>query len=174
METIGFDLDGVLYDIINPSYIELISFYDLKIPFNTFWKNHKNYYDEKFWENFFRIPILYEKSFPEDGAVDTLYELSKKYNIVYITARPLDVKFVTQYWLKKNKFPNHENLEFSNNKTVEVRQHNCKYFIEDNYEQEKIDALSKITNVLLVNQIYNEHINNVIKINSVNELKYLL
>lgn len=174
MDTIGFDIDGVLYDIHTAAYTELIAFHGLTIPFSKFWGNYKSYYSEKFYNSFFKIPILYDSMLPISGSIETLNYLAGKYNLCYITARPQEVKYVTKKWLKTNKFPYYENVEFSKNKEVEIRSNNCKYFIEDCWVQDKVDSMSKITNLILVNAVYNRDIINVPKIRLISELKLLL
>jgi len=46
-----------------------------------------------------------DNSRPFDCAAKTLHELAKKYNIVYLSARPSLVAHRTQRWLKANGFP---------------------------------------------------------------------
>ena len=174
MDTIGFDVDGVLYDIHVPVYTELVAFHGLNESFNIFWENYRDYYTEKFYDSLFRISILYDKLPPVNGAVDTLNYLASKYKICYITSRPKEVESITRYWLRNYKFPYYDNVEFSKDKSIEIRQHNCKYFIEDHWNQSIVDKLSKITNLILVSRIYNKEIYGVPRIGSVTELNNLL
>jgi len=174
METIGFDLDGVLYDFHVAAYTELVAFHGLDVSFNIFWDDYQSYYSEKFFSNFVKISILYNRLTPITGSVDTLNYLANKYNICYITSRPDDVVNITKYWLKYYNFPNYDNIEFSTDKSIEIRQHNCKYFIEDMWKQETVNKLAKITNLILVSKIHNRNIYGVPRISSVTELNYLL
>jgi len=174
MNTIGFDIDGVLYPVHKIAYTELVANHNLKIPFTKFWEDYKKYYSKIFWDNFFKLPFLYERAVPTKEILDTVNYLSNKYNIVYITSRPKDVKFVTKWWLKNYKFPNYDNIFFSKDKTIEIRKNKCLYFIEDRGKQEEIDGMNKITNVILVNQVWNKHITGVPRIQELNELKELL
>jgi uncharacterized HAD superfamily protein len=106
--------------------------------------------------------------------MDTVNYLANKYNICYITARPREAKMVTIQWLRRYKFPNNENLYFSEDKTIDLRTNNCTYFIEDHWKQEVIDRLNKVTNVILVDRLYNKHITGVPRIKELKELKTLL
>jgi uncharacterized HAD superfamily protein len=176
VDTIGFDIDGVLYDIHRVTYTELRARHNLNVSLVEFWceDGYKNNYTEKFWENFYKIPILYEKTPPNKDIIDTVNYLSNKYNICYITSRPDEVRFVTGWWLKSYKFPNYDNVFFSNNKTIDIRKNKCIYFIEDQWIQDKIDKMNKITNVVLVDRVYNRHIEGVPRIQRLSELKNLL
>lgn len=176
MDTIGFDIDGVLYDIHRIVYTELVAHHNLSISFNDFWgeDGYKNNYTEKFWENFYQIAILYDRAPPIRGSLDVVKHLADKYNICYITSRPDEVRFVTNYWLKYYKFPNYDNVSFSKNKAVDIRKKKCFYFIEDQWVQEVINEMDKLTNVILVDKIYNRHITGVPRIKNIEELKDLL
>jgi uncharacterized HAD superfamily protein len=146
------------------------------VPFIDFWSDngYKKQYSENFWDNFYKIPILYERATPINGALETIEYLSKKYNICYITSRPKEIEFVTRYWMRSYKFPNYESLYFSENKTIEIRKYKCLYFIEDQWIQNKVDEMNKLTNIILVDRIYNKHITGVPRIYNLRELKELL
>jgi hypothetical protein len=45
---------------------------------------------------------------PSNGSLDCLLELSKKYKLIYIAARPVSCLATTQKWLNKIGFPNGE------------------------------------------------------------------
>lgn len=174
METIGFDLDGVLYPVTIPAYTYLVANCDLKLSFFEFWEDYTQHYSEIFYDNLFKISTLYDCILPTKNILNTLNYLSKKYNICYITARPKSIESVTRAYLKRYNFPNFSNIEFSNDKSIEIRTNRCLFFIEDCWEQEKIDSYNKVTNIILMDQIYNKHIINVLRIKNLNELKELL
>ena len=175
METIGFDLDGVIYNIHPVAYTELVANWGLSVSEYNFWSNYKSFYTENFYAQFFQLPFLYCRSVPSRDVRETLDYIATKYRLCYITSRNEHaLRFVTESWMKKYDLPYRTNLEFSKNKSIEIRMYDCSYFVEDQWVQWKIDKINKITNLILVDAIYNKHIINVPRIRSIKELQTLL
>ena len=62
-----------------------------------------------FWENENRIARrIFEGAEPIEGAAEALNQLAKKYEIVYLTARPEWAKELSADWLDKYDFPKAE------------------------------------------------------------------
>lgn len=172
MNTLGFDLDGVLYDWHSQVYQYLTVYNNLTTPFSEFWSVVDEDYGELFWKNLASIPTIYETAFPLAGTLDTLNRLSKKYNIVYITARPKAVEYVTKRWLETYKFPNYDNIFLTDDKTITVRYHNCKFYVED--RDKHIEELRNLTNIIVMNRFWNKDYKNLPMIDHITDLEKLL
>lgn len=172
MDTLGFDLDGVLYDWHGQIYQHLTIHHKVTTPYLEFWPVADEAFGDLFWKNLSHIPTIYERAFPLPGVLNTLNSLSSKYNIVYITVRPKAVELVTRRWLKTHKFPNYDNVFLTDDKTLTVRYHNCKFYVED--RDKHIEELQNLTNVIVMNQIWNKNYPNLFTINYITELEELL
>ncbi len=58
---------------------------------------------------------IFKKATPYKGAAYILNLLSRKFEIVYITARPIEARYITLEWLERNGFPQREVI-FTNRK----------------------------------------------------------
>jgi len=139
MEILGLDLDGVLYDwrravwpILLVDAKETRSFHDFWFEEERAERNGTSKHNKLFWKNLVAREDLYNSCPPAKGVVETLWKLSKKYNLIYITHRPKSVRFVTEWWLKSYDFPERDMLVMSSlPKHLLVRQYNCTYYVED-------------------------------------------
>ena len=135
MQTIGFDLDGVLYNWRRAVWDTLLLEFHEKRTFFDFWNEEEHgvsHYNKMFWYNLIRREDLYENMLPAKNVVRTLKILSKRFEIKYITHRSEWVRYVTEKWLKNYSFPSIENLIMSEKpKHILVRQHDCAYYVED-------------------------------------------
>lgn len=172
MDTLGFDLDGVLYDWHGQAYTHLTIFNGLTTPASEFWPVADDAYGDLFWQNISRIPTLYERALPLSGVLDTLNNLSKKYNIVYITARDKVVERVTRQWLRTYKFPNYDNVFLTDDKSITVRYHNCKFYVED--RDKHIEELRNLTTVIVMNRDWNKSYPDLPTIDDITDLEELL
>ncbi len=172
MDTLGFDMDGVLYDWHGQVYTHLTIHHGLTTPASEFWPVADDVYEDMFWHNLASIPTIYERALPHAGVLDTVNNLSRKYNIVYITKRPLAVERVTRQWLKTYKFPNYDNVFLTDDKSITVRYHNCKFYVED--RDKHIEELRNLTNVIVMNRDWNKSYSDLPTIDHITELEELL
>lgn len=151
----GFDMDGVLYDwleALKPTIKTLGHYFENKEDlFNYVFSRNKTFQD-----NIISLPFAYSTLYPRKSIVEVVIELSKKYEIFYITYRPKSAYLGTLRWLKENKFPNPENLIFSSNKALDVRAYKIDFFVED--REENIEKLIGITNVIQKINFYTKNI----------------
>ncbi|MCR4426987.1 MAG: hypothetical protein NUW23_12510 [Firmicutes bacterium] len=103
-------------------------------------------------EFFLRHPEVFEKARPVEGAVEALRELSRLCRIAYITARPPEVRGVTEWWLKEHGFPPGL-LIMGEDKPKAARIYRAVAFVEDSPSE--IARLSKVCRVLPVGWEYN-------------------
>lgn len=81
-------------------------------------------------EYFINHPNIYGQALVLDDAVEGLNELSKFYNVTYLTKRDISSRYITEKWLSKNNFPDGE-LVFSKDKVLDFFKLNCLFAIED-------------------------------------------
>ena len=134
-ERFGFDLDGVLYYWHIPVYDYVTYYYGETRSFIQFWQDTidgKDGYNKIFWRNMTRLKHLYGKIPAKQEDVNAVWELSKDFEIYYITHRPREVEIDTYLYLKRYNFPQIENLRLiSVPKHIGIRFYECKYYIED-------------------------------------------
>ncbi len=95
-------------------YRWLVQSTDLKLDEETFWLREEGKlegcYSKFMWNNLVSMPHLYEQQVPLPGVVDAVKEIAKSFDIVYITHRIKELRFVTESWLEVYDFPNRDNL----------------------------------------------------------------
>lgn len=175
-KTIGFDLDGVIYDFHRVAYEHLKFYHGVTQDFTTFWREEQNggrYFSEVFWENFLKIPILYESTIIPERDLDLLNELANKYNIIYVTHRPPEIESATDAWFRNNKIPYRNNVYFSEDKSIPIIQNQCLYFVDDMIKN--IITLEKVTNAILLKKVWHgKDYLNYTYIENLGDLKILL
>lgn len=154
MRSVGFDLDGVLYMWHEVVYDYFTAFKGYNGSYNTFWKNYKTILSNDDWKTIVDIAPFYSVKNPPMFCVDFLNAVAKKYTIHYITYRPESAVLSTEKYLSKYNFPFKENLIFTPDKADHARLLKLKYFVEDRIDY--IEPLSKVTNVILRAQPWNE------------------
>jgi uncharacterized HAD superfamily protein len=180
-ETLGLDLDGVLYDWRRAVWPMFVAEYGEVRSFHDFWfeeeraeRNGESVYNELFWRNLVLREDLYEACPPKKGVVETLWKLKQKYNLVYITHRPLQVKFITEWWLKSYDFPERDMLIISSlPKHLLTRQYGCDYYVED---REKIlnSQLKNVCTLFGVRSVSNYTLEGDPRITFIDEIPELL
>jgi uncharacterized HAD superfamily protein len=152
---LALDLDGVLYPWHIALYNELFIHDKVTCDYYTFWKSEYKKYNNLWWENQIRVPFLYSTQIPSKETLETLEQLDKCYEIYYISARPQEVKLVTEQYLAKYEFPQRENLVFTSNKGLYCNAHNIHIAIEDQVHH-ICSLLANEVNVIAVRHPYNE------------------
>lgn len=128
---LGIDLDGVVYPWHWSLYNEQVIYDNEMRDYYTFWKEHRSFKNMLWWENMIRLEHLYTNQVPSDDLLDLLKDLDKCYNIYYITNRPLEVKFATDWFMEKYEFPARERSIFVKDKVEVCKKYGIKLFIED-------------------------------------------
>lgn len=102
---------------------------------------------------FFENPIAYRY------AAEVLHLLSKKYQIVYLTARPMESCLATEHFLRKNNFPIGK-IVHSTNKVEDFKKLDLYYAFDDSPEEILSYQRAGIP-VLIKKWDYNEHLKGV-------------
>ncbi|HOW37041.1 MAG TPA: hypothetical protein PLK34_02230 [Candidatus Pacearchaeota archaeon] len=175
---IGVDLDGVVYDFVR--YYDLfLSLEGHKVDPTRFDRgvleeHMKDYYLSRFSDlhPFLWIP-LYE------NALNSLEELSQNFDLYFVTARNLRMKFGekdTLARLKKDKLPCTK-IFFDHDKAKIAKEFGLAYFVEDNLQNARDIVEKTKCKVGLINWEYNQYSDNsnlergtIEKINRVNDL----
>jgi uncharacterized HAD superfamily protein len=155
MTKIGFDIDGVLYDWHNVVYQWMKDYHTgFDVPYDEFWTDWIDRDEHANLANFLvKTPIFVTKLVMPDSMRDTLWELARKNELFYITARPRDVHFGTRQWMKMSRIPNTDNLIFAEDKLPHIIEHNIDYFVEDMTKHAL--ALQNHTRIILVEKPWN-------------------
>jgi hypothetical protein len=173
METIGFDIDGVLYPWQRVAYSWLRANRGITTPYLQFWNGSmEDIFPPGTRKFLIGIESLYGSAVPDRGVVETLDLLSKDYNICYITSRPKSMTLVTEEWFDKYKLPCAYNLVVGVPKTIAVRLFNCKYYVEDRIKY--IEELKNITNIIVMRQPWNFDYWDSLAVDYVDEIPKLL
>jgi uncharacterized HAD superfamily protein len=176
VKTIGFDIDGVLYDFHTAIYDHLKMYHNLSENYVDFWKAERNGrggFSYMFWDSIIKLPILYEQYVIHEQDRQTLDKLAKRFNFIYVTHRPEDVRFVTKYWFKENELPYRDNIYFSKDKSLPIIEHQCLYFVDDMVRNVK--DLEGLTNAILMKKAWHtEEDLELTYISSLQELEELL
>lgn len=173
MESIGLDLDGVLYPWVSAvcTYFRLYEGYE-----GSDYEFSRRVYEilpEEKAAYMATIPDLYYKFIPTSKMMSLLNKLSNKFYIHYVTSRPEEAITVTEKYLRDFNFPQKENLEFSKDKDVYAKYQNLQYFVEDNIRN--AEKLNKICLTFLVRTPYNEDYTGDVKmIDSIYDLERIL
>lgn len=171
-ESIGFDLDGVLYPFVK----SLCTYYRMYEGYTgtdlNFYQNIDKIAESKI-EYLVTLEPLYSSCVPANKLVALLRNLGEKFNVCYITARPTITRLTTEKYLSNYKFPQHTNLFFTPNKDTLSRLLKLDYFVEDNVKN--AEKISKVCMCFLVKTPYNEHYaGEVPMLNSIYDLERIL
>ena len=138
---IGFDLDGVVCDIYQDAFPVLKAMYPKQVTKDVFGNNWEIEFGltEQEVMNCFMVCgsrglLRTAKIYP--GAKETLYKLTRKYSIYFISWRNYipNSREDTLYWLDSNKIP-YEKLVLTNNKHKVAMKENFCFFSDDNTGQ---------------------------------------
>jgi hypothetical protein len=148
--SLGIDMDGCLYNFQGAvlEYFRLYKGYTG--TYGEFWSKDKLKLSDADWEFLINIDILYTSEMPTPDCINFLNYVKYRFNIYYITARPLLVKLTTEQYMRRHNFPFRDNLIFEKDKVNTARRLKLDYFIDDS--QENIAGLSKVTNAILMAQ----------------------
>lgn len=173
-KTIAVDLDGVIYDFGQALYTELLVYSKVNCSYEDFWTTKCHEYSALWWDNYCKTEFLYGSQVPDRETLKLLNDLSETYKIYYITARPKEVKFATDQYLKHHNFPQRENLIFTTEKALACNSLGVTLMVED--QKKYIDnLLDNDIEVVVHNQIWNRGFDFPCKrINHFTELRSIL
>lgn len=138
---IGVDLDGVVCDIYQDAFKVLKEMYKDKIDHEVFgnsWEIEFGLTEQQVMNCFIecgrRGLLRTTKIYP--GAKESLYRITRNYNILFITWRNYipNAREDTLYWLDSNKIP-YEKLIITSNKCKAAIKENLCFFVDDNSAQ---------------------------------------
>lgn len=156
MSALGLDLDGVLYNWHLAVYEYYKLFKSYVGTYGEFWGIYYKNISKEEWDFLCQVDTLYSNVPPTDDCIDFLDYVKYRYDVYYITSRPLLVKLTTEQFLRRYKFPFRENLVFTSDKVNESRRLHITNFLDDNPIY--IEGLSKITNTILIANPWNSHL----------------
>jgi uncharacterized HAD superfamily protein len=152
MESIAFDLDGVLYPWDEALYTYYRVYkgytgtqYEFSFALNTF--------PEEELEYLCTISHIYEAITPDKKLLISLNNIAKRYNIFYITARPECARKATEDYLKNYRFPFSENLILTKSKGIIARLLNLTYFVDD--REFYVEDAAKVSTAFLFERPWN-------------------
>jgi len=180
---IGVDIDDVLIELqkevarlYNKKYDNKFSFKDFTS--SCFWTcmdvSKKGYFD--MLKGFAGMDFLIEPPLVEDSQ-EIVNLLSKSHNLFCVTARPKDIREITEEFLE-NKFPEFEEVFFSgdvfgdsDSKAEICIKKKIDIMIED-LEDVALDCASKGINVLLMDKPWNQDVSheNIIRVRNWEEI----
>jgi uncharacterized HAD superfamily protein len=152
---LAVDLDGCVYDWHTALYNELFIHNKVTCDQYTFWHEEYKKYNNMFWENMIRVDFLYSTQIPSKETLETLDKLDKCYEIFYVTARPDEMRLVTESYLARYEFPQKENLYFTSQKGLFCNAHNIQIAVEDQVKH-VCSLLANEIKVIAMRQPYNE------------------
>jgi uncharacterized HAD superfamily protein len=172
-EVLAFDMDGVLYPWQEQflRHLQVIHGYtgDMR---DLFCEGRFFCSQSELWQdNMICTEFLYSQRPPLRETIELLNRLAEKFEIMYITSRPEDVRNTTEHYLKTYKFPCNESLIMSRDKVTEIRMAAPDYYVED--RGDIAVAIDNFTKVFLFAQPWNEQyrdkfevINNLVELES--------
>lgn len=170
MKTLGFDLDGVIYPWHDAVYNYVTTHMGVTETFENFWTEFDANYTDIWRQNILDTLHLYANIVPKPRHLLLLHELSKRYRIIYITARDeIKLGWVTHNYLKRYNYPNYEEVYFSKFKRPIIIEQEVDFFVED--KKSHVQELIGFTDLILMKTIYNKDIWDVVStIRSLDEL----
>jgi 5'(3')-deoxyribonucleotidase len=168
MDKIFVDLDGCVYNFLNAFWDELIWYHGYSEDQYCDYMNYPNKYIlTPLGRQLLQVPIIYEriKALPED--IETLNQLSKLYEIWYVTSRPESCFLATKHWLTREHFPK-GNIVFTQDKGKLAEQEKPVFAVEDQIHH--IEAMSPHTTVFVVHHNYNENYKTNFRIKKLSQL----
>ena len=152
-KVLGLDLDGVLYRWHEAVYEYFRMYKNYTDSFSHLWEYDYKDLSKEDWEFLINIDFLYSCEVPTPDCISFLNNVKYRFDIYYVTGRPLSVKTTTEQFLKRYKFPFRENLIFASDKQNTIRRLKINYFIDD--LPYNLEELSKVTNVIMLARPYN-------------------
>lgn len=171
-KSISFDIDGCLYNFVQPAYDYAIE-NNYTIKSIEYFFSHEEEHSTIFWSNIVRIPMIYYKTSMKKSYKDLLNKLaSSGWTIYYLTNRPEEVRVTTYNWLEDSGAPFLENLYFVDKKSDIIRLKNIDYHIDD--RSHCIEDVKNFCPSFLINNYWNlnyEEPANCKRLNSILELE---
>jgi 5'(3')-deoxyribonucleotidase len=155
LKKIGYDLDGVLYPWQEVVYENIHLFTKRPLEdYATFWNQQVREFGDTFWNSILEYVPFYTQRGPIEDSLETVLELSKRYDTCYITSRPECIRYATKWWLDYYKFPCTDNLIFSREKQTIIRLEGVDIFVDDRTEY--MEKTKNICGAYLVDQDWNK------------------
>ena len=153
MVTVGFDLDGFLYDWHSVVQGYYKKFKGIDLPLDKFWTEFIPGLDKQEQDYIISVPLFYYGISMHPAAVQFLDWADKNFTVFYVTSRPEDCLRVTEKYLRDHRFPQYENLIFSSDKQSVARLYKMQYFVDDFIKH--VEPLSKVTTAILYAKPWN-------------------
>lgn len=168
------DLDGCLYKWHSAIYEYLKLYKNYEGTYETLWGKDYLSFTNEYWEFITNVDFFYSSQLPTEDCVNFLNEIKDRFEIYYVTSRPLYVKLTTEQYLRRYNFPFQENLIFSNDKVNTARLIRADYCIDD--LPKHIEGLSKVSKVVMIAQPYNKEYQEIYPTSQtlMGTLKYIL
>lgn len=162
-ESIGLDLDGVLYDWCRAAHTYFRTYRNYTGTQYEFELNVANSMEKEFSDFLCSVNSLYDSIFPRKEVVELLWKLSGKYDIYYVTSRPTSAWRTTQKYFDTHNFPFSNHLIFEKDKATLVRLLKLDYFVEDSVGY--LEQIAPLTTTFMVlhpyNQMYKDKFNTI-------------
>lgn len=150
------DIDDVIYPFSWALYTELVVHWNYTDDYYTYWRQFDQK-SEMYWSNMIRIEPIYGVFPPTPETIELLNDLSREYELYYITSRPKEVELVTRQYFKRYELPNRERIVFSKNKGAACSSLGIDIAVEDQVHNVKNLIASGVSKIYIVRQPWNEH-----------------
>ena len=155
-KSIGVELDGTTYTWHQAVYEYYQVHKNYIGSYTNFWTNEYKNITDAGWEFLINVDIFYSSQMPTEDCMNFLNNIKYRFDIYYLTSRPDYVKVTTEQFLKRYKFPFRDNLIFTNDKVSDARRLKLSYCLDD--MPHHVEALAKVTNVIMIAQPWNKGI----------------
>ena len=153
IRNIGLDLDGCLY-LWHSAVYDYFRFYkNYTGTWREFWTTKYKTFSDSDWKYITEVDIFYSSQPPTTDCVNFINNIKDRFEIYYITSRPMLVKTTTEQFLKRYKFPFHENLIFTDDKVNTARLLKLDYAVDD--MPKHVEGLAKVTKIIMISQPWN-------------------
>lgn len=150
---IGLDIDGVVYSYQEALYSEMVALYGVTCSYSDFWTKEFQSYSKLKQDNLIRCRHIYTKSLPPVEWSNCLQRIAKKHNLFYVTARPYELRYVTQHTFESWNYPNLDRIHFTDDKLGACLLEDCDVYVED--RSKYIEQLKDNMRVIVVRKPWN-------------------
>lgn len=164
---LGIDLDGVLYDFHDATYVYYQYLMGYEGTYKQFWTEFWPSLTKEKQDYIVSIAILYDTKVPPKEVVDFIDYAKERSEIYYITSRDESLSRITERYLRRYNFPFQENLIMTKDKANACKLYGVTHFLDDFLHQVK--EVSSVTNAYLMSKPWN--VDGRDKLNVVNSLE---